>query len=230
MTRGGHNFIDLMGQTFAKLTAIGRAEPTPSGKTRWLCRCECGAVIPVLASNLQRGQSRSCGCLRRDMASDLHKRHGLTGTRIHRIWKQMRQRCQNPNTRSYADYGGRGIAVCAEWDAFEAFREWSLANGYRDDLSIDRIDNDAGYSSDNCRWATSAEQAQNKRSRRPPAKPRRLKPHCKRGHLLEGENLRIGWRNGAPHRQCRACGAENARRHYHAAIDYARRQRIANDG
>ena len=93
-------------------------------------------------------------------------KHGGKGTRLYRIWKAMRSRCNNPNTLAYPRYGGRGIGVCKEWDDFSKFRAWAIANGYSDDLSIDRVDNDGGYSPDNCRWATRKEQNTNQRSNR----------------------------------------------------------------
>lgn len=89
--------------------------------------------------------------------------HGMRYTRIYATWTDMKRRCCNPHSPKYARYGGRGITICTEWrDSFSAFHEWAMANGYRDDLTIDRIDNDGNYEPANCRWIPAAAQAANK--------------------------------------------------------------------
>lgn len=125
-----------------------------------MCRCDCGTVKPVITRNLVGGFTQSCGCICKE---GTHTTHGGKHTRLYRIWGAMKTRCNNPNASHYHRYGGRGITVCAEWsDDFAAFRDWAMANGYQDDLTIDRIDNDKGYSPDNCRWTSQAEQGSNK--------------------------------------------------------------------
>lgn len=93
-------------------------------------------------------------------------RHGDRGKRLYRIWKNMRQRCFNPNCPAYPAYGGRGISACKEWDDYLTFKEWALKNGYCDNLTLDRINNNLGYSPENCRWATIKEQSNNTRTNR----------------------------------------------------------------
>ena len=151
-------FHDLTGQRFGQLLVIERAEDKTTGlkpKVMWRCRCDCGKETIVWGSSLTQGTTVSCGCKK--------IKHGYANKeRLYETWQNMKRRCNNPRNKRYKQYGARGIKVCAEWEHdYVAFRNWAMSNGYADDLTIDRIDVDKGYSPDNCRWVGAKIQANN---------------------------------------------------------------------
>ena len=147
---------DLVGNKYGKLTVIGFSNVDAKGHTYWICKCECGGETIARSSHLLSGNVSTCGC------GKSHKRtHGDTGKRLYTIWSNMKSRCYNKNSSEYFRYGGRGISICEEWLDYGVFKDWAINNGYSDELSIDRINNDGNYEPKNCKWSTAKEQANN---------------------------------------------------------------------
>lgn len=129
-----------------------------------ICLCDCGKRITTIAKHLKTGNTKSCGCMMSELVRQGKIKHGAGYTRLYKIWKGMRSRCFNPNNKHYQYYGGRNITIVDEWQNFTNFQNWSLSNGYEDNLSIDRINVNGDYEPNNCRFITMAEQSKNKRN------------------------------------------------------------------
>lgn len=166
---------DLTGMRFGRLVVESEAEPVTTVSAnrtrtyyRWNCVCDCGKKCVVKSQELLAGKTVSCGCYAAESRLTAHRTHGLSKTRLYRVYTGMKTRCYNQNDAHYQSYGGRGIRICAEWlEDFRSFYDWAMSNGYDPDskpgtCSIDRIDVDGDYSPGNCRFIAMDEQAYNK--------------------------------------------------------------------
>lgn len=140
----------MIGQRFGKLVVITN---DVSRKYHVVCKCDCGNTKSINRYTLLNG-GISCGCIKRERIIRQSYKHGLSGSKLHRIWSSMRERCTNNKNKSWHCYGGRGIKVCLEWDNYMNFHKWSMANGYKPGLTLDRKNNNLGYNPENCRWVT----------------------------------------------------------------------------
>lgn len=155
---------NLVGMTFGRLTVTAKAESNKHGAAMWRCACSCGREHVAMGSLLQRGEVKSCGCLKGSTPAP-NRTHNMSDSPLYRVWATMRNRCNNPNVKGYKLYGGRGIKVCDRWESFENFLS-DMGPRPSDLHSIDRINVDGDYGPSNCRWATQPEQASNKRNSR----------------------------------------------------------------
>lgn len=165
----GRKAIDFTGVKIGRLEVLYRVDDYISPKTnkhlpRWKCKCDCGNITVVTSSSLASGRTVSCGCYNSEKRLERNATHGHSNCKLYGVWNSMKARCYNKNNHAYNCYGGRGIKVCDEWiNSFESFFNWSTANGYEDNLTLDRIDVNGDYSPDNCRYVTYLTQANNTR-------------------------------------------------------------------
>jgi len=154
--------IDLTGKIFGRLKVIKFFGKDKQNHAIWTCKCVCGNTRMILSNSLKSGKTKSCGCLSSEIASKNMTKHGLSCIKTYHIWKGIKNRCNNPNNPSYYNYGGRGIKVCERWMKFENFFE-DMGEPPTNRHSIDRINNNKGYSKSNCRWTTKDKQVRNTR-------------------------------------------------------------------
>ena len=167
--KGQSTKIPMVGKKYNKLTVLEEIPERVKSKIMYKCICDCGNTTIVAGRDLRTGNVKSCGCIGHKNKDVPHPRHGLSKHPLFHAWGGVLQRCYTKSAINYQNYGGRGIAVCDEWRYdFLSFYNWSLDNGWRKGLTLDRINPNGDYSPDNCRWVTQAVQNHNKRNSLPP--------------------------------------------------------------
>lgn len=161
-----YNFVNITGKRFGRLVALSKYGTAKNRQTIWKCKCDCGNIKNVIYGSLISGSTKSCGCLLKE--NGCPPKHGLSRTRIYNIYQGMKRRCYNKKDKDYLNYGSRGIKICDEWldseNGLHNFYNWAINNGYKDNLSIDRINNNGDYKPKNCRWVDNKVQSNNKRN------------------------------------------------------------------
>lgn len=170
--------IQLKGKKFGRWTVILKSD---TSEIKWLCKCSCGISKEIRYQSLLYGISKSCGCLRKELASINNKTHGDSKTRLYSIWFGIKKRIYNIKNKEYHNYGGRGIKICKEWLKYENFREWALNNGYTDMLTIERVNYNGNYCPKNCTWIPMNQQGLNRRGL-----------VLNKGETQKGAGLRLG--------------------------------------
>lgn len=171
----GSRHIDLTGQKYGRLTVEKLIGKNEQGKYIWLCKCDCGNEKIAQTSYLRSGHTMSCGCYHKELVGKINRKHNLfnKSVSLYSLWKSIKYRCYNKNSKSFCNYGGRGISMCDDWkNDFSTFYKWALENGYKEEktdkglniLTIDRIDVNGNYEPYNCRFVTNEIQARNKRN------------------------------------------------------------------
>lgn len=155
--------VDLTGKIFGDWVVLSYSHTNKRGDVSWACKCRCGAVSEVNGNNLKSGKTTSCGCQKTNKLVQANTTHGLSKTRIYKIWAGMIQRCTNTKRTAHKYYGGRGIQVCDRWREFANFFE-DMGEPPSDKYSLERANNDKGYGPENCEWATAETQSRNNRN------------------------------------------------------------------
>lgn len=175
--------VEMAGKRYGMLTVISQAQSTKDGMAKWNCLCDCGNQFEATGGNIRFGTTKSCGCYMAINASKQFKTHGMSKKRIYHTWASMKARCLNPNCKEYKFYGARGIAICKDWKNAALFIDWAMKNGYKDNLTIERIDANGNYEPSNCTFIPLCEQGKNTR--------RTIRIITNNGHITTNEAAQL---------------------------------------